>query len=182
MYYPLIQNPKRSVNINADLQSVAIAVNGIPRIDPKYKLEAYNELINQFTLSSLEFLSLGVFIDINLAMVDTSVTSVTIEVRRKVGAFDQAHEVANAANHIQRTIDNITDLLRDPNIERGTASLRSEEILQSNANIINKIWTWICWAIAIIFFLSGLVSPNPFINIIIGLLFISKSIIGWIKK
>jgi hypothetical protein len=48
----------------------------------------------------MEFLSLGIYADISFSKQDEGRTEVTIEIRRKVGAFDQAHEVSKANEHI----------------------------------------------------------------------------------
>ncbi len=54
-------------------------------------------------------MSLGVYIDINCSSLTESKTEITIEVRRKVGSFNQSHEVTLANTHIVK----ITDLIAE---------------------------------------------------------------------
>jgi len=75
-------------------------------------LTTYNQVINQYTYQSTEFLSLGVFIDINLSAVSESKTDITIEVRRKIGAFDQSSEITLANQHIQNMVTYISRALQ----------------------------------------------------------------------
>ena len=72
-------------------------------------------MFNQYTLEASEFLSLGVFIDINLNEVSPTKTEINIEVRRKLGAFDTWVEVQNANEHIQNLINAISKALTSPN-------------------------------------------------------------------
>jgi hypothetical protein len=72
-------------------------------------------MFNQYTFEASEFLSLGVFIDINLTEVGPNKTEISIEVRRKLGAFDNWVEVQNANEHIQNIITAISKALTSPN-------------------------------------------------------------------
>jgi hypothetical protein len=100
-----IPNPKKILTIDFSIEQVKKGVNNLYLIDNKYKLFNSNEIFNQYTFDLLEFLSLGVYIDINLSSINENKTELTIEVRRKIGTFDQSHEVTKANNHIQLIID-----------------------------------------------------------------------------
>ncbi len=76
----------------------------------KYKFTKANEIFNQYTYEALEFLSLGVFIDINLNVVDANKTEITLEVRRKIGTFNHSHEITKANEHLSKVFDCIAKL------------------------------------------------------------------------
>jgi hypothetical protein len=54
---------------------------------------------------------MGVFIDINLNDVGGGKTQINIEVRRKMGAFDQSYEIQQANQHIQEMFNGISNIL-----------------------------------------------------------------------
>jgi len=95
-----IPNPKKSLVIDFSIDKLKSTVEFIPLLNNKYKLTSKNEVLNTFTFEALEFLSLGIYADISFSRQDESRTELTIEIRRKVGAFDQAHEVSKANDHI----------------------------------------------------------------------------------
>jgi len=115
-----IPNPKKSLTIDFPIEQVKKGVNNLYLIDNEYILFNSNEIFNQYTFESLEFLSLGVYIDINLSNINENKTEITIEVRRKIGTFNQSHEVTNANNHIQLIIENLSKsiILDDVQIEQ----------------------------------------------------------------
>lgn len=110
-----IANPTKKVTIEFPISQVKDAVLNIPKVYKKYRLEKQNPMFNQYTLEASEFLSLGVYIDINLTSVGDNRTEVNIEVRRKLGAFDNWVEVQNANEHIQKLIDGLSKALTSPN-------------------------------------------------------------------
>ncbi|MEY3505068.1 MAG: hypothetical protein RL349_1665 [Bacteroidota bacterium] len=95
-----ISNPKKTLVIDFSIEKLKSIVELIPLLNSKYKFTSKNEILNSFTFEALEFLSLGIFADINFSKQDESRTEISIEIRRKVGAFDQAHEVSKANEHI----------------------------------------------------------------------------------
>lgn len=115
-----IPNPKKSLTIDFSIEQVKKGVNNLYLINNEYILFNSNEIFNQYTFEALEFLSLGVYIDINLTSINENRTEVTIEVRRKIGTFDQSHEVTKANNHIQSVIENLSKsiVLDDIQIEQ----------------------------------------------------------------
>jgi hypothetical protein len=112
-----IANPTKKVTIDFPISRVKDAVRNISKVYKKYTMEKENPMFNQFTLQASEFLSLGVFIDINLSEQGDNRTEINIEVRRKMGAFDEWIEVQNANNHIQNIIDALSRLLTNPNVK-----------------------------------------------------------------
>ncbi len=95
-----IPNPKKSLVIDFTITAVKSTIEFIPLLNSKYKFSSKNEVLNSYTFEALEFLSLGIFADISLSKLDEARTEITIEIRRKIGAFDQAHEVSKANDHI----------------------------------------------------------------------------------
>ncbi len=114
-----IPNPKKTFSVDYSIDKVKKAVLAIPFIDKKYKYTKSNDVLNQHTLEALEFLSLGVFIDFNLSSISENKTEITVEIRRKVGSFDQSHEITNANKHIEAIVDNLSKgiMLTDVDIE-----------------------------------------------------------------
>jgi hypothetical protein len=112
-----IANPTKKVTIDFPISRVKDAVRNISKVYKKYTMEKENPMFNQFTLQASEFLSLGVFIDINLSEQGDNRTEINIEVRRKMGAFDEWIEVQNANQHIQNIIDALSRLLTNPNVK-----------------------------------------------------------------
>lgn len=112
-----IANPTKKVTIDFPISRVKDSVRNISKVYKKYTMEKENPMFNQFTLQASEFLSLGVFIDINLSEQGNNRTEINIEVRRKMGAFDEWIEVQNANQHIQNIIDALSRLLTNPNVK-----------------------------------------------------------------
>lgn len=110
-----IPNPTKKVTIDFPLNKVKDGILNLPKMFKKYRLEKQNPMFNQYTLDGSEFLSLGVYIDFNLTSVTDNRTDVAIEVRRKLGAFDNWVEVQNANEHIQKIMDGLSKILTSPN-------------------------------------------------------------------
>ena len=76
----------------------------IPLKDKKYKFTSKNDILKTFRFEAMEFLSLGVYIDISVSVSVSSISDtkckIEIEVSRKIGAFDQSYEVSKANDHI----------------------------------------------------------------------------------
>jgi hypothetical protein len=70
-----------------------------------------NAIFNQITLECSEFLSLGVYIDFNLAKKSDTSTEVTIEIRRKIGSFDNAVELQNANHHFMDLVNYLSSVI-----------------------------------------------------------------------
>lgn len=125
-----IPNPKKSTQVDFSIERVKISVTNIGLINNKYKFSNSNEIFNQYTYEALEFLSLGVYIDINLNKLGDEKTEITVEIRRKVGTFNESHEVTNANNHLSKIFECIAKLtaMNIDDIER----LKSEQTVQKS--------------------------------------------------
>jgi hypothetical protein len=107
-----IPNPKKTLSIN---QPIDLIKKSIPKIyvasNGKYKIHNINEMMNQITLECMEGLSLGVYIDFDLSILSEQSTNLTIEIRRKVGSFDNPYEIDNANWHIEKLTTYLSDIV-----------------------------------------------------------------------
>lgn len=125
-----IPNPKKSTQVDFPIEKVKLSVQNISLRNNKYKFSKANEIFNQYTYESSEFLSLGVYVDINLNKINEEKTEITVEIRRKIGTFNQSYEITNANEHIEKTFECIAFLI----------TKSPEEIEQYRANqTINKV-------------------------------------------
>jgi hypothetical protein len=95
-----IPNPKKSFDVDYNCQKIIDTIQYIPLKNSKYKFTSKNDVLKTYRFEALEFLSLGVFIDISISSISESKSKIEIEVSRKVGAFDQSFEVSKANDHI----------------------------------------------------------------------------------
>lgn len=105
-----IPNPKKSIIVDFPIERIKQSVQNIRLVNNKYKFTKANEIFNQYTYESLEFLSLGIFADINLNSLAENKTEITIEIRRKIGSFNQSYEVTKANEHIDKIFAAIANL------------------------------------------------------------------------
>jgi hypothetical protein len=113
-----IPNPKKSFQIDKSINETNLVIEHLPLFTSKYKIFKANKTLNLFTYEATELLSLGVYIDINCSSLNESKTDVTIEVRRKAGSFNQAHEVTLANSHISKITDLIAESIGTDEKER----------------------------------------------------------------
>lgn len=112
-----IPNPKKTFQIEQPANYIKLAIEHFPLFSTEYNLLKANPALNLFTFEASEFLSLGVYIDINYFTINDSRTEVAIEIRRKIGSFDKSHEVSLANRHIAKITDLISESIStDPNI------------------------------------------------------------------
>lgn len=129
MSFGMIPNPKKSVVVDFSVYEIKSALIKLPKyFANKYTLDKQNDLMNQYTFGALEFLSLGVYIDINLNYVSETKTNIIVEVRRKIGAFDQTFEVQKANQHIEKMFSGISVLLT--NIRKNAVTVETENPTQ----------------------------------------------------
>lgn len=128
-----IPNPKKSIVVDLPLKKVTNSVKNISILNAKYKFHSSNEIFNQYTFESFEFLSLGMYADINLNSISENKTEITIEIRRKIGSFNQSSEISNANRHITNLTNYIAQLavlsdeqIADLNIKKVTENTRPE--------------------------------------------------------
>jgi hypothetical protein len=107
----VVPNPKKSVTIQFPFDDVKEGVKYIPDMFPKYSLFNSNEVMNIYTFSATETLSVGVYIDVAVVKLTDTTTQLDIEIRRKIGAFDSMHEVHHANTHIQNIITLVSNFL-----------------------------------------------------------------------
>lgn len=130
-----IPNPKKSTQVDFPIEKVKLSVQSISLRNNKYKFSKANEIFNQYTYESSEFLSLGVYVDINLNKITEDKTEITVEIRRKIGTFNQSYEITNANEHIEKTFECIAFLItKSPEeIEQYKASQTVNKV-SSNSN------------------------------------------------
>ncbi|WP_241316030.1 TM2 domain-containing protein [Chryseobacterium arthrosphaerae] len=121
-----IPNPKKILSVDFPIDRVRESVKNISVLSSKYKFNSSNEIFNQYTYESYEFLSLGVYIDINLNSVTDHKTEITIEIRRKLGTFNESHEVTHANNHIVNIINYIAQLTAMTSDEINSLKIREQ--------------------------------------------------------
>ncbi len=95
-----IPNPKKTFEVDFNIEKLTSTIEFIPLKNNKYKFTSKNEILKTYRFEALEFLSLGVYIDISIGFISDTKTKIEIEVSRKIGAFDQSHEVKKANDHI----------------------------------------------------------------------------------
>lgn len=134
-----IPNPKKEITIQRSLLDVANAIEGVPLLHPKYKLTKKDDILNIVILETTEFLSIGAIIDIDYRTSAELSTVLKVEVRRKIGSFNQPHEVALANQHIAKVLELVSEGIKKPQeIERlkGLEQKKAEDLkLQIAANI-----------------------------------------------
>jgi len=132
-----IPNPKKSIQVDFSLEKVRNSVKNISLLDSKYKIFSSNEIFNQYTYESYEFLSLGVYIDIHINSITDTKTEIAVEIRRKLGTFNESHEVTNANNHMHKMYDYLSKLMTLS--DDGIQNLKSKPLQPAiNKSIKNK--------------------------------------------
>lgn len=162
-----IPNPKKSTQVDFPTERVKLSVKNIHLINNKYKFTGANAIFNQYTFEALEFLSLGVFVDINLNSISENKTEITVEIRRKFGSFNQSHEVTKANEHLVKIFDAIAKLtamsleeideLKNPKEKINTITNKQET--NKSKGIDSNSWyekNWLVILLCIIFFPVGL--------------------------
>jgi len=144
-----IANPKKTIAVDFSLEKVKVGIERINKIsNNKYKVTKSNPTFNQTTLEATEFLSLGVFIDVNLSAVNESKTEITIEIRRKVGAFDQAHEVTKANQHIESLFETIAKGINMSELDLSNLNDSQEKAKKKETSILAIV----LWSVIILIF------------------------------
>lgn len=126
-----IPNPKKNLSVDFPIEKVRQGVKSISLINQKYRFSSSNEIFNQYTYESYEFLSLGVYIDINLNSINENKTEIAVEIRRKLGTFNESHEVTHANNHITNIVNYIAQLVSmssDDNIKLKSSQTQNVKV------------------------------------------------------
>ena len=164
-----IPNPQKSTQVDFPIERVKLSVQNISLINNKYKFTSSNEIFNQYTFEALELLSLGVFIDINLNSLGENKTEITVEIRRKIGSFNQSYEVTRANEHLVKIFDCIAKLtmkspeeieeLKNATIVTKSITPKPVNSTISGQNLQSNAWyekSWLAILLCIIFFPVGL--------------------------
>ena len=112
-----IPNPKKSIQVDFPIEKIKKSILNIQLLNKNYKFSTSNEIFNQFTFESSEFLSVGVFLDFHLNAINENKTEINLEIRRKLGSFNQPVEITNANNHIDKLFKYIAQLTSMSNDE-----------------------------------------------------------------
>ncbi len=133
-----IPNPQKSFQVNFNLEYTNKAINHIVLYSEKYKLTEANLLLNKCVYETTEFLSLGVFIDVSATYVAEGISQITITVRRKIGTFNQAHEVTLANTHISNLETLISQSLGDNESDRIIKMREKTDLIQIKKDEHNR--------------------------------------------
>ena len=123
-----LPNPKKSFQVEKPSTEIQQAVEHLTLFTKEYKLFKANPILNQYIFEASEFLSLGVYIQISCFTIKELRTEVIIEVKRKIGAFDQRHEISLANKHLTTITDLITESISISHTER----LARLELIETN--------------------------------------------------
>ena len=80
-----IPNPKKTFEVDFNIEKLTSTIEFIPLKNNKYKFTSKNEILKTYRFEALEFLSLGVYIDISIGFISDTKTKIEIEVSRKIG-------------------------------------------------------------------------------------------------
>jgi hypothetical protein len=105
-----IPNPKKTIQVDFPIEKIKNSIKNIPLMNKNYKFNSSNDIFNQYTFESYEFLSMGVFLDFHLNSINENKTEINLEIRRKMGSFNQPAEITNANNHIDKLFKYIAHL------------------------------------------------------------------------
>jgi hypothetical protein len=140
-----IPNPKKSFEIDYSSQEVVKSLRYIPFLNKKYKFTSRNDLLKTYRYEALEFLSLGVYIDISINNISETKTRIEIEVLRKVGAFDKTYEVSEANRHISSVAELVSKCLTlTPNQVSDFESIISSTPEPDNTPPSRAVMTTVC--------------------------------------
>jgi hypothetical protein len=173
-----IPNPKKNLSLDLSLDKVKTGVERISRLsNNKYKFTKSNAVFNQYTYEASEFLSLGVVIDINLSSINENKTDITIEIRRKVGTFNQPNEVTLANQHFDKIIDFISKGITMSDSDYSLLESTNTDQSASSKTGCVSVLRFFAWSIAVIFLLGGIAGASSSkIPIFVTLLWIFLSI------
>ena len=130
----VLPNPKKSFQVEKPSTEIQQAVEHLTLFTKEYKLFKANPILNQYIFEASEFLSLGVYIEISCFTIAELRTEVIIEIKRKIGAFDQRHEISLANKHLTAITDLITESISISHTER----LARLELIESNIKKATK--------------------------------------------
>ena len=100
-----IPNLKKTISFECSLEKVKNGIERISNMSEKFKKN--NSVINKYIFKSTDTSILGVFVDINLSSISDTKTEINIEVRKKIGFFDQANEMQKVNDLISKLFEAI---------------------------------------------------------------------------
>ncbi len=127
----VIPNPKKEITIPRSISEVRPAIEGINFLEPKYKVYKKDDVLNLYVFEATEFLSVGVFIDVSLKKISEDTSEVCVEISRKIGTFNQSHEVSLANGHISKIFSLISEGIQKPELimqQKNDAEKAKEEL------------------------------------------------------
>jgi hypothetical protein len=138
----MIPNPTKTITINKNINEVMTSLsylqdNIVTMGGKGYNIQEVDTLLNRITIQKMEFLSLGVNILIDINSQGDN-TSITIEVQRALGAFDQWHEVTLANNHLNLLLKAISFGLK-PKDQQQTEKVdayKQQQDVEKGSNIL----------------------------------------------
>jgi hypothetical protein len=137
----MIQNPKKTITVDFSIEKVK---SSIPKIyitsDGKYRVNNQNNILNEITLECFEGLSLGVYIDFNMVKLSDTSTEITIEIRRKIGSFDNSIELQNANYHFQDLTKYLSEIVNLTDEEFDVKYTRNIQKIKDNEIDLSKPW------------------------------------------
>lgn len=99
----MIQNPKKTITVEKNIESVKNVVKNLHKIYTSInEVVEENELINEYYYHIKEGMySMGSKVVFNLKKIDESSTEISIEIMREVGSYDQDYEVSRANDQMK---------------------------------------------------------------------------------
>ena len=146
-----IANPTKSLSLNFPVDVVKDVVkNLVNHLSSKgyngYTKEIDDDIISRYKFAKSEFLSLGSYINIMIDGDDTK-TTVSIEMSRKMGAYDNWVEVSNANRQMTEILEAISYGLNPNKDEIKTESI---QVHTNTTELSSTFWTFV---VGVIFFL-----------------------------
>jgi len=136
-----ILNPKKEITIDFPIEKVKSSISKIYiTSDGKYRIHDENDILNQVILECFEGLSLGVYIDFNMTKISDISTKITIEIRRKLGSFDNSIEVQNANYHLQDLTKYLSEIVKLSDVEFEVKYAQNMQKIKEDEMDASKPW------------------------------------------
>lgn len=126
----VIPNPKKSFELDFSTEQVLNTILFIPLKNSKYKFTSKNDVFKTVRFEATEFLSLGVFIDVNVSSISDTKCKIEIEISRKLGSFDKSFEVQKANEHLNKIATLISECI--------TLTPEEVELLEKNKKAVSE--------------------------------------------
>jgi hypothetical protein len=160
--YGAIPNPTKSFQVSFPLEYTYHACQHIYLFNQRYHFQKRNDVLTMVTFGAFEFLDLGAFIDIQCTPIDDKRTQINIEIRRKIGSFDQSYEVTNANKHIQNVMELIsTSLSTDANVRYNSVKQQQLKEQQTSTTTNSSglgFFAWIGLIAIVIFIIKSIIN------------------------